>query len=156
MRARRARIEETRLSLSVQYACTAEGLPARPAIRSWVRSALRRARPESAEITVRFVDAREGRRLNRAYRGRDYPTNVLSFAYAPPPRLAGDVVLSRDVLLREAADQGKAAVAHCAHLVVHGVLHLLGHDHERDSDAARMEAEERAVLARLGYADPYR
>jgi probable rRNA maturation factor len=119
-------------------------------VRRWVRAAL--ARP--AEVTLRFVAEAEGRRLNREFRGKDYATNVLTFIYAQRP-LAGDVVICAPVVAREARSQGKAAAAHYAHLVVHGMLHLQGYDHERTRDAVRMEGRERRVLAHLGFADPY-
>lgn len=138
--------------LSVQYACNDEGLPSRGRIRRWVNAACDAA----AEITVRFVADDEGRMLNRDYRGKDHPTNVLSFPYAVEPVLSGDLVLCAPVVLREAAEQGKDAIAHFAHLIVHGMLHLQGYDHETsNADAEIMETREREILARLGYADPY-
>lgn len=141
------------LSLSVQYACKDETLPSRPQVRRWAKKALEGL---SAEVTVRFVDAEEGQMLNRDYRQRDYATNVLSFPYMPLPDMAGDLVLCLPVVLREAAEQRKAAEAHFAHLIVHGMLHLQGYDHETsESDAEVMEAREREILAALGYADPY-
>ena len=139
------------LSLTVQYALSSPELPPRPKLRRWVRA----AQDCDAEVTVRFVDAEEGRMLNRGYRGKDSATNVLSFPYAPPPAMAGDLVLCLPVALAEAQAQGKTGEAHIAHLVVHGMLHLQGYDHETDADAASMEAREREILARLGYADPY-
>jgi len=140
--------------LAVQYACVDEALPLRPKLRRWVNKALE---PEarSAQLTLRFVDAEESRRLNRQFRGKDSPTNVLSFPYASPPELAGDLLLCVPVVLAEAQAQGKPALAHFAHLVVHGMLHLQGYDHESGSDAARMEGRERDILAQLGYPDPY-
>ena len=99
--------------------------------------------------------AAEARRLNREYRGRDYATNVLSFPYSDKP-LCGDVVICAPVVAREARAQGKDVRAHHAHLLVHGLLHLRGYDHERGPrEAARMEARERAILSRLGFPDPY-
>ena len=140
------------LSLSVQYACKDGALPSRPQVRRWVRAACERP----AEVAVRFVDADEGQMLNRDYRHKNYATNVLSFVYESEPRVAGDLVVCLPVVLREAAEQGKSAEAHFAHLIVHGMLHLLGHDHETGAkDAARMEEREREVLAGLGYPDPY-
>ena len=139
------------LSLTVQYACNDTGLPSRAQLRRWVRA----AQHCDAEVTIRFVDAEEGRALNRGYRGKDSATNVLSFPYAPPPAMAGDLVLCPQVALAEAAAQGKTGQAHFAHLVVHGMLHLQGYDHETDADAASMEAKEHEILARLGYPDPY-
>ncbi|MBX9848419.1 MAG: rRNA maturation RNase YbeY [Rhodocyclaceae bacterium] len=141
------------LSLSVQYACKDAALPSRPQVRRWAKKALEGTR---AEVTVRFVDAEEGQMLNRDYRQRDYATNVLSFPYAPLPEMAGDLVLCLPVVLREATEQHKTAEAHFAHLIVHGMLHLQGYDHETsESDAEVMEAREREILAALGYADPY-
>lgn len=141
-----------RLTLAVQYASDDADLPARGLLRRCVAAALERA----ADITLRFVDRDEARRLNRRYRHRDRPTNVLSFVYDDErDGLRGDIVLCTPVLRREAQQQGKSLAAHCAHLVVHGTLHLQGYDHADDADAARMEAHETAILARLGYADPY-
>jgi probable rRNA maturation factor len=141
------------LSLGVQYACHDTALPSRAAIRRWVRASCQLP----AEVAVRFVDAEEGRGLNRAYRHKDYPTNVLSFVYETAPRVAGDLVVCPPVVLREAAEQGKVADAHFAHLIVHGMLHLQGYDHETGiDDAVRMESREREILAGLGYPDPYR
>ena len=148
-----------RLDLSVQYACNREGVPSRIDFRRWLRA----AEPGAARITVRIVDEDEGRELNRDYRGKDYATNVLTFAYdegedMPLPDglpLMGDLVLCRQVVEREAAEQCKALDAHYAHLSVHGMLHLQGFDHEDDADAEAMEAREREVLAGLGYPDPY-
>ena len=108
-----------------------------------------------ADVTLRFVGEREGRMLNHRYRGRDYATNVLTFVYDDVASLAGDIVLCAPVVRREARAQHKTLTAHYAHLVIHGMLHLQGYDHERDEDAARMEARERALLARLRYRDPY-
>lgn len=104
---------------------------------------------------MRFVDAEEGRGLNLDYRGKDYATNVLSFPYETDPILMGDLVLAWPVVLREAAEQGISIDQHCAHLIVHGTLHLQGYDHEDDVEAEEMEALEREVLAQLGYPDPY-
>ena len=148
-----------RLDLSVQYACNREGVPCRADFRRWLRA----AEPGAARITVRLVDEAEGRELNRDYRGKDYATNLLTFAYdegedMPLPEglpLMGDLVLCRQVVEREAAEQGKALDAHYAHLSVHGMLHLQGFDHEVDAEAEEMEAREREILATLGYPDPY-
>lgn len=106
---------------------------------------------------MRVVGTREGRRLNKAWRDQDHATNVMSFEYGRVQgMLRGDVVLCAPVVEREARAQGKRLVAHYAHMVVHGLLHLQGHDHRNDAEAQRMEALERRILARLGYADPYR
>jgi probable rRNA maturation factor len=135
----------------VQYAAKGEALPTRAEVRKWVRATA----PGAADLTVRFVDAEEGRSLNAQYRGKDYATNVLTFPYAREPVLAGDLVLCLPVVLREAAEQGKPAAAHFAHLVVHGMLHLQGYDHETGAEARIMEQMERDILDRLGYPDPY-
>ena len=140
-------------------------LPAAARFTAWARAAAG-TRGEGAEVAVRVVGLAEGRRLNLVWRGRDYATNVLSFPVpvgVPPvpgtarrrTRPLGDIVLCAPVVAREAARQGKAPLAHWAHLVVHGCLHLLGHDHERAIDARRMERRERRVLAALGFPDPY-
>ncbi len=111
------------------------------------------------ELVIRVVDEAESSALNRDYRGRDRPTNVLSFPFeAPPPiesYLIGDLVICAPVVAREALAQGKAAKAHWAHMVVHGVLHLLGFDHPSDAEAESMEALEREIQGGLGYPDPY-
>ncbi|MGH8850531.1 MAG: rRNA maturation RNase YbeY [Casimicrobiaceae bacterium] len=141
-----------RLTLTVQHATADADLPARGLLRRCVVAALER----DANITLRFVERDEARRLNRRYRHQDHPTNVLSFVYDDERDvLHGDIVLCAPVLRREAEQQGKALAAHCAHLVVHGALHLQGYDHADAAEAQRMEARETAILARLGYADPY-
>ena len=127
-----------------------------PVDRAFVRRVLTAALPPAAVVTVRLVGAAEGRRLNRDYRGRDRPTNVLSFPYDPGPPLAGDLVLCAPVIAREAEDQGKPLGDHYAHLLVHGALHLRGFDHAGDAEAARMEALESGILHALGVPDPYR
>ena len=139
------------LTLSVQYASNGKDLPTRPQVRRWVRAALL----DDATVTVRFVDAIEGRALNAEFRGRDYPTNVLTFVYDDDAPRAGDVVLCAPVVRKEADEQGKTLAAHYAHLLVHGMLHLQGYDHERTADAAAMEAREVGILALLGLPNPY-
>jgi probable rRNA maturation factor len=153
-----------RLRLAVQVAADvapADDLPVRSTLRRWLLRALRR----DAAVTLRFVGAAEGRRLNRTFRGKDYATNVLTFAYdadatgAPAPHgtvpLVGDIALCVPVLRREARARRKTLRAHCAHLVIHGTLHLQGFDHESAKDAKVMEALEARLLASLGYGDPY-
>jgi probable rRNA maturation factor len=139
------------LDLVVQRAVPGPGLPVRATLRRWARAALRC----DAHVTLRFVGASESRALNRTYRGRDYATNVLTFVYDAQAPLAGDIVVCLPVVRREAQAQRKTLRAHLAHLVVHGMLHLQGHDHERDADAAAMEARETEILRGLRYADPY-
>jgi probable rRNA maturation factor len=137
---------------TLQIACSADSLPARRRLRTWALAALSR----SARITVRVVGRREGRRLNRMFRGRDYATNVLTFGYDGSSPLAGDIALCAPVIAQEARAQGKPLAAHYAHLMVHAALHLQGHDHAKRAEARRMEAREVAILARLGFDDPYR
>ena len=132
----------------VQDASRSRRIPAAARFRAWVRAAL----PGYAEITVRLVSATEGRRLNLAYRGKDYATNVLTFAYGKD---AGDIVICPAVVGREAVEQGKPLARHYAHLTVHGVLHMRGYDHVRAVDAKRMERAEIRILKRLGHPNPY-
>ncbi len=134
--------------MRVQNASRSRRVPAAARFRAWARAAAGGA----AEVTVRLVGAAEGRRLNLAYRGRDYATNVLTFAYAPD---SGDIVLCTPVVAREAAEQGKPLAAHYAHLTVHAVLHMRGYEHARPAEAARMERAEVRILKRLGLPNPY-
>ncbi len=136
--------------ISIQRASRAAHIPADRQLRAWARAALR----GNALVTLRFVAEAEGRRLNREFRGRDYATNVLTFVYAQRP-LEGDIVLCAPVVAREAREQGKAVESHYAHLVVHGLLHLQGLDHEAQGQAQAMERREKRVLAALGFPDPY-
>lgn len=144
-------------SVDVQLASSADDLPAVAELRCWAGAALA-ARPR-AELTVRIVDEAEGAELNHTFRARSGATNVLSFGADLPPGvdidLLGDIVICAPVVLAEARAQGKTARAHYAHMVVHGTLHLLGHDHGSDSEAQAMETLECAILGRLGFADPY-
>jgi probable rRNA maturation factor len=140
------------LSLAVQYACADARLPLRAQVRRWVRAAAEKP----LRVTVRFVGTAEGRALNRDFRGKDYATNVLSFVYENDVVAAGDLVVCLPVVLREAREQKKPVKAHLAHLIVHGMLHLQGYDHETGRrDTLRMEAREREILARFGIPDPY-
>ena len=146
-----------RLNLSVQYACNQGGLPSRPQIRAWVRAALDVDEKRGGQITIRFVEPEEGQSLNNDYRGKDYATNVLSFPYEVEPVVAGDLVICATVVEREAAEQEKTLDAHYAHLIVHGILHLQGYDHEiGENEALLMENKERTILTQLGFSDPYR
>ncbi len=140
-----------RVVLDVQYAVPATRLPAPAALRRWARAAL----ACDAVVTLRFVGTVEARRLNARYRARDYATNVLTFVYDGAAPLAADLVLCAPVLRREAREEGKELADHCAHLVVHGMLHLQGLDHATARAAKVMEARETAVLATLGIPDPY-
>jgi probable rRNA maturation factor len=141
-----------RLSLSLQVAVNS-AVPARSTLRRWALAALER----DCKLTLRIVGTAEGRRLNAGFRGRDYATNVLTFVYGEQDSwLCGDIALCAPVIAREAREQGKAARAHWAHLVVHGLLHLQGWDHARARGARAMESLETDIVTRLGYPDPYR
>ncbi len=139
------------LRLSVQDASRRTPLPSRTTLRRWVTAALRR----QAAVTLRFVGAAESRRLNRDYRGKDHATNVLTFAYCERPPLAGDIVVCVPVAKREAAQRGITLYQHCAHLIVHGILHMQDYDHKEDRQAQQMEALETRIMKSLGYPDPY-
>ena len=146
------------LELDVQYPDTRLEADLTPElVERWVRGALL----GPAELAIRFVDAAEGQTLNREYRGKDYATNVLTFAYNEGAEIAddeptqADIVLCTDVLQREADEQKKTVEEHAAHLVVHGVLHAQGFDHETDEEAEEMEQLERDIMEVLGYPDPY-
>jgi len=140
-----------RLAFSVQRAVPAGWLPGDAKLRTWAAKALL----DDAEVTLRLIGQDEARKLNRAYRGRDYATNVLTFSYPDFGLLAGDIAICVPVVEREAQAQRKTREAHLAHLLVHGVLHLQGFDHERRVDAELMEGIESEVVIRLGYPDPY-
>lgn len=150
------------LDIAVGYATARRGVPAAASFRRWATAALT-GRIREADLAIRIVGEDEGQALNRHYRGKDYATNVLSFPAELPEGLPegvrlpllGDLVLCAPVIAREAGEQGKALNAHYAHLTVHGVLHLLGWDHENTAEAEAMEQLEREILAELGVADPY-
>ncbi|MBV8659437.1 MAG: rRNA maturation RNase YbeY [Burkholderiales bacterium] len=153
-------ITEGSLDLEVQYIAKPKGVPSKKRLRRWVEAALERGL--DASLTIRVVDEDEGRALNRDFRSKDYATNVLSFAFnegeAMPGTddvMVGDLVLCAPVIAREAEEQGKSVEAHWAHLIVHGVLHLQGYDHQDEVEAEAMESLETAILQSLGYDDPY-
>ena len=145
-----------KLSLSLQFgkltdvALHRAALP-RHRVTRWLRAALQ----SDAELTVRIVDAAEGRALNRDYRHKDYATNVLTFDYAQEPVVNADLVLCAPVVAQEAKAQHKTLEEHYAHLLIHGALHAQGWDHELDEDAQVMELRESEIMARLGFANPY-
>ncbi|HKQ23117.1 MAG TPA: rRNA maturation RNase YbeY [Burkholderiales bacterium] len=145
------RSKRYRLAFTVQYAVENEGLPTRSQLRTWVKAALQC----DSDVTVRLVGAEESRALNREHRGKDHATNVLTFAYPETDPLSGDIALCVPVVAREARRQHKNPQAHYAHMVVHGVLHLQGYDHEKAADARLMEAVETEIVTSLGYPDPY-
>ena len=145
------------IDVTVQFAGDWPGLPGEQDINRWVEAALDER--HDAELTVRVVDRAESRRLNRTFRGKDRATNVLSFPSDLPAAielpLLGDIVVCAPLVAEEATAQGKPMAAHWAHLVIHGVLHLLGYDHQDEEEAGRMEALEISLLAGFGIADPY-
>lgn len=140
------------LQLSLQFADARHKahLP-RHHVARWIRAAL----DAPAQLTVRIVDADEGRSLNLAYRGKDYATNVLTFDYQHTPEVVADLILCAPVVEREAQAEQRSLQAHYAHLLVHGALHAQGHDHEDEAEALAMEARESAILRDLGFDDPY-
>lgn len=148
------------VDLDVQYAVSDDDCepPSPETIRSWVDAVLKDRRDES-ELTVRIVDCDEIQKLNRTYRHKDKPTNVLSFPFEMPDGielpLLGDVIVCASVVRDEAREQGKALMDHWAHMVVHGTLHLLGYDHIEDDEAEEMEGLETEILSTLGIANPY-
>jgi probable rRNA maturation factor len=148
-----------RLALSLQFPAAGaypehKALLTRTRVMRWVKAALL----ADGELTLRFVDTDEGRMLNRTYRGKDYATNVLTFAYAESEDdpVSGDIVVCCSVIEKEAAEQRKPLEAHYAHMIVHGTLHAQGYDHEAEDEAREMESLETEVLGKLGFADPYR
>ncbi|MBO0406120.1 rRNA maturation RNase YbeY [Aeromonas hydrophila] len=147
------------VTLDLQLAsASTDGLPSEAQLQSWLDGTILGFQQE-AEVTVRIVDEAESNELNLTYRGKDKPTNVLSFPFEAPPGLElpllGDLVICRQVVEHEAIEQGKPLMAHWAHMVVHGSLHLLGYDHIEDDEAEEMEALERDIMQELGFADPY-
>ncbi|AXF75225.1 rRNA maturation RNase YbeY [Erwinia tracheiphila] len=145
--------------LDLQLACEPlEGLPTESEFHHWLEAVLPQFQEES-EVTIRIVDETESQQLNHTYRGKDKPTNVLSFPFEAPPGIAlpllGDLVICRQVVEQEAGEQEKPLLAHWAHMVVHGSLHLLGYDHIEDDEAEEMESIETEIMLALGYDDPY-
>ena len=136
-----------------------KGVPTHKSFETWVRAALRGRSRDRRQVTIQLFGTENARAINLKFRGKNYATNVLSFPYEPLPNektgLLGDIVMCPSVVAREATEQGKRPRDHYAHLTIHGVLHLLGHDHETEDEARRMEALERRILAGLGIEDPY-
>jgi probable rRNA maturation factor len=142
--------------LEVQIASGQDGIPTEQQFQIWVDAVLGNC---DAELVIRVVDEAEGTELNGRYRHKSYPTNVLSFPFEAPPgidiNILGDLVICAPVVSKEAQEQDKAPEAHWAHLVIHGLLHLQGYDHEDEPEAAAMEAREIAILRELGFPNPY-
>ena len=148
-----------KMIIDLQIACEQEsGLPTAEQIEQWATAAVQ-PQSDEVEMTVRIVDEAESHELNLNYRGKDHPTNVLSFPFECPDEvelpLLGDLVICRQVVEREAQEQDKPVMAHWAHMVVHGSLHLLGYDHIEDDEAEEMESLETQIMTGLGFADPY-
>ena len=148
-----------KMIIDLQIACEQEsGLPTAEQIEQWATAAVQ-PQTDEVEMTVRIVDEAESHELNLNYRGKDRPTNVLSFPFECPDEvelpLLGDLVICRQVVEREAQEQDKPVMAHWAHMVVHGSLHLLGYDHIEDDEAEEMESLETQIMTGLGFADPY-
>ncbi|MBW1213330.1 rRNA maturation RNase YbeY [Pantoea allii] len=145
--------------LDLQLACEqTDNLPTESQFQHWLEASVMPFQPES-EVTIRVVDESESHELNLTYRGKDKPTNVLSFPFEAPPGielpLLGDLIICRQVVEQEAQEQGKTTEAHWAHMVIHGTLHLLGYDHIEDGEAEEMEGIETEIMLALGYPDPY-
>jgi probable rRNA maturation factor len=144
--------------LDIQSASSSEDAPDEESIKRWVSAAVG-SKEGDTELSVRIVDEPEGKKLNETYRGATGPTNVLSFPFdekTPEPLpLIGDIVVCAPVVTREAQQQNKDLTAHWAHMIIHGVLHLLGYDHQNDSEAAIMETLETEIMQKLGFAPPY-
>ena len=145
--------------LDLQIACAEQtGLPEEATFQRWLEAVLPQFQ-EEAEVTIRLVDEAESNQLNLTYRGKDKPTNVLSFPFEAPPGielpLLGDLIICRQVVEQEAVEQQKTLEAHWAHMVVHGSLHLLGYDHIEDDEAEEMESLETEIMQEMGYPDPY-
>ena len=148
----------TQCDVSVSYGISRKGIPAPQSFKRWAEAACQ-GRIKRADIAIRIVDEKEGRALNKHYRHKDYATNVLSFPAELPEGvnlpILGDLVICAPVVAKEAQEQAKSLAAHYAHLTIHGVLHLLGLDHEDEREAVAMESIEREIMADLDYADPY-
>ncbi|PMG38903.1 rRNA maturation RNase YbeY [Vibrio splendidus] len=147
------------IELDLQLAVENEqGLPTEQDIQLWLNKTIPQFQ-ENAELTVRIVDTEESHQLNHNYRGKDKPTNVLSFPFEAPPGmeldLLGDLIICRQVVEKEAEEQSKPLLAHWAHMVVHGSLHLLGYDHIEDDEAEEMESLETEIMQTMGFEDPY-
>lgn len=147
------------IELDLQIAVENEqGLPTEQDIQLWLNKTIPQFQ-ENAELTVRIVDTEESHQLNHDYRGKDKPTNVLSFPFEAPPGmeldLLGDLIICRQVVEKEAEEQNKPLLAHWAHMVVHGSLHLLGYDHIEDDEAEEMESLETEIMQTMGFEDPY-
>ena len=147
------------ITLDLQIACDEQSLPSQQDFELWLQAVLSTVKPD-AEVTIRLVEPSESQELNHQYRGKDRPTNVLSFEFEAPPMLEldllGDLIICKQIIEKEAIEQEKPLLNHWAHMVVHGTLHLLGYDHIDDDQAIEMESLEKEILANLAIDDPYR
>jgi probable rRNA maturation factor len=147
------------ITLDLQIACEWENLPSQSQFEAWANAALQTLKPD-AELTIRISESQESQQLNHQYRGKNKPTNVLSFPFEVPPGielpLIGDLIICPEVVLREALEQEKSFHDHFAHMVIHGCLHLMGYDHITSEEADEMETFEKTLLSDLNIADPYR
>ena len=147
------------ITLDLQIACDEQSLPSQQDFDLWLQAVLSTVKPD-AEVTIRLVEPSESQELNHQYRGKDRPTNVLSFEFEAPPMLEldllGDLIICKQIIEKEAIEQEKPLLNHWAHMVVHGTLHLLGYDHIDDDQAIEMESLEKEILANLAIDDPYR
>lgn len=148
-----------KIEVDIQVACENQNLPSVEQFEKWVELAVASQHITEAEVTIRLVTSEESQMLNLTYRGKDKPTNVLSFPFEAPAEielnLLGDLVVCADIVEQEAQQQNKQLSHHWAHMIVHGTLHLLGFDHENDDEAHTMESLERQILTKLGIDDPY-
>ena len=148
-----------KLRVHVDYASSVPDLPGKATITEWARAALEGDVREQIEIGVRVVDEAEIANLNERFRGKSGPTNVLAFSFEDAPTITtdflGDIVICAPIVQREAQEQGKPELAHWAHMVVHAIMHLRGHDHNAPEEARAMESMEGCVLTKLGFPDPY-
>jgi len=149
-----------KVNLNYEHACqNIDGVPKTADVEIWIKAALQGSDRDSVSLSVRVVDEQEIADLNLRYRHKSGPTNVLSFPFEDPPGVEsdelGDVIVCAPVVSREAGEQDKDPQAHWAHMIIHGVLHLRGYDHQNDDDAVEMESEETRILTRLGFPEPY-
>lgn len=155
---RKTKIKEKRIKITIQAIASHTFIPSRYFLQRWVNKALSN-QSESSEVNIRLVSKKESAELNSVYRYKKGPTNILSFPFEPPPEISspflGDLVICAALVNQQAKQQAKTRLAHWAHLVMHGCLHLIGYDHRHDKDAIKMETIEIQLLEDLGYENPY-
>jgi probable rRNA maturation factor len=155
---RKTKIKEKRIKITVQVIASNTFIPSRYFLQRWVNKALAKQVGPS-EVNIRLVSKKESAYLNNTYRHQTGPTNILSFPFEPPPKVSsnflGDLVICAALVNQQAKQQAKTRLAHWAHLIIHGCLHLIGYDHVHDKDASKMESVEIQMLKELGYENPY-